>query len=66
VETVNLVFQAGHARAEAFKDLPHFGRDDRAILAMVAGGGAAFEGVLKLFAAGATGAGTFTRWHSFF
>jgi hypothetical protein len=55
-----LVFELGHAIVEALQNFPRFGRDGHAVLAMVARGGAAFDGIIKLLAAGAAGARALT------
>ena len=48
-----LVFQLRHAVVEALQNFPRFGRHGHAVLAMVARGGAAFDGIIKFLAAGA-------------
>jgi len=58
LQTAELVFQLRHAAAEAFQNFPGFGGDGHTVLAVVARGGAALDGIFKLFAAGAAGAGT--------
>src|ERR1035437_4618919 len=58
LKAAELVFQLGHAAVEAFQNFSHFGGNGHAVVAMVARGGAAFDGIFKLFAASATGAET--------
>jgi hypothetical protein len=55
-QAAKLVFQLRHAAVEAFQGFARLGGDGRAILAMMARGGAAFDGIFKFLAAGATGA----------
>lgn len=56
LEAAELVFELGHAGAEAFQNFAGFGGDGHAVLAMVARGGAALDGIIKFLAAGAAGA----------
>jgi hypothetical protein len=63
LKPAKLVFQLGHATAEAFQNFPGFGRDGHAVFAVMARGGTAFDGIFKLFAAGAAGAGAVSGRH---
>ena len=56
LKATELVFQLGHAAAEAFQNLARLGGNGHAVLAMMARGGAAFDGIIKFLAAGAAGA----------
>src|ERR1035438_1323951 len=51
-----LVFELRHAVVEALQNFPRFRRHGHAVLAMMARGGAAFDGIFKFPAAGAAGA----------
>ena len=56
----------GHAGAEAFQNFAGFGGDGHAVLAMMARGGAAFDGIFKFLATGAAGAGALAGgWGAF-
>lgn len=52
--------QRGDARGQPLGHDAQMGWNQHAILAMMPRGGAAFDGILKLFAAGAAGSGTLT------
>ena len=56
LKAAELVFQLRYAVVEAFQNFPRLGRNGHTVLAMVARGGAAFDGIIKFLAAGATGA----------
>ena len=56
LQAAELVFQSSDAAVEAFQYFPGFRRDGHAILAMMARGGAAFDGIIKFLAAGAASA----------
>jgi len=50
------MFQLRETRVEALDGFAGLGGNGDAVFAVMAGGGAAFDGILKFFAAGATGA----------
>ena len=55
-QAAELVFHLGHPAVQALQDFARLGGNRHAILAMMPGGGAAFDGIIKLLAAGAAGA----------
>lgn len=56
LKATKLVFQLRHAVVEAFQNFPRLGGNGHAVFAMVARGGAAFDGIIKFLATGAAGA----------
>ena len=60
LEPAQLVFKLAHADIEAFQNFLHIGWKHNAVRAMVTGGVAALDGIIKFFAAGTAGAGTLT------
>jgi hypothetical protein len=54
-----LAFEICQARGKPLRDHAQMSGHLRAFLAMMARSGATFDGILKLFAAGATGSETF-------
>jgi hypothetical protein len=63
LKAAELVFELRHTIIETLQSFPRFRRNDDTILAMVARGSAAFDRIFKFLAAGAAGAGTFSRRH---
>ena len=59
MKSFQLPFEIGQARGKPLRDDAQMSRHLHTFLAMMARGGAAFDGILELFAAGATGAETF-------
>jgi hypothetical protein len=55
-KTAEGALQLGHPTAQALQDFARFGRHAHAVFTVMARGGIAFDGVFKLFAAGAAGA----------
>src|SRR5450631_4213953 len=60
LEVTELVFQLHYAVAEALQNFSCLGGNGHAVLAMMARGGAAFDGISKFLAARAADAGTFS------
>jgi hypothetical protein len=58
LQVAELVFQLRDSGVQAFQNFPRLGGDGHAVFAMMARGGAAFDGVFKFLAAGAAGAGS--------